>query len=153
MSGDETRAENPSPRWLTLAAAGAVLAGLLHFAAAYTHSAHGSLHVLFFIVAATAQLMLAAVLPRSGPAVAMAGMVGTVTLLVLYVVNHRVGLPAPGGHAAGPEAPTALGLAVVATQLLTAVALAGSLDGRWRSWSVNIAFLAGGGLSLLWFAG
>jgi hypothetical protein len=153
VSRDENRTGHPSPPWLGWAAVGTLLAALLHFGAALTHSVHGPFHVLFFVAAATAQLVLAVLLPRGGPAVALAGMIGTVALLVLYVVSERVGLPSPGGHAHGPEAPNALGLAVVAIELLTAVALTGSLEGRWRSWSVNIALLAGAGLSLLWLVG
>jgi hypothetical protein len=101
-------------RWQLVAAAGLAAAGGLHVAAAVDHLESGELAVGFFLLTALAQVGLAAWLAltawsgrRASPELAAFALLGTVGLLVLYVVAHTTNLldafavthPTTGGHA------------------------------------------------------
>ena len=93
------RPRRSTPLWQLAAALGLATAGGLHVAAAVDHLSAGQLAVGFFLLTALAQAGLAAWLvlgtwagtrPGRGP-VAVA-LLGTVGLLVLYVLAHTTGL-------------------------------------------------------------
>ena len=93
------RPHRSTPLWQLAAALGLATAGGLHLAAAVDHLSAGQLAVGFFLLTALAQAGLAAWLvlgtwagtrPGRGP-VAVA-LLGTVGLLVLYVLAHTTGL-------------------------------------------------------------
>ena len=93
------RPHRSTPLWQLAAALGLATAGGLHVAAAVDHLSAGQLAVGFFLLTALAQAGLAAWLvlgawagtrPGRGP-VAVA-LLGTVGLLVLYVLAHTTGL-------------------------------------------------------------
>lgn len=151
-AGDQ--AGTAAARWPMVAVLGSGTAATLHCVAAFDHAGDGLRHVVFFTVAAAAQLVLAAALPRARPLVVLAGVLGTVTLIGAYVVATQMVLPFAGGHhGAGREAPSALGLGTVAAELVALAAMAAMLTGRWRTAAVNLALLGGAGLWVLWLTG
>ncbi|MGY1822661.1 hypothetical protein [Geodermatophilus sp. SYSU D00079] len=101
-------------RWQLVAAAGLAAAGGLHVAAAVDHLQSGELAVGFFLLTALAQVGLAAWMAlsawsgrRTSPELAAFALLGTVGLLVLYVVAHTTNVldafavthATSGGHA------------------------------------------------------
>jgi hypothetical protein len=139
-------------RWLALAVTGSGLAGTVHVWAAVNHAEDGPRYVVFFLAAAVAQLALAALLAhRRSPVVVLAGALGTLALLGLYVASRVTDLPTIAAHQHGAQVPPALGVTVVAAELAVAVALPTLVGGRWRAWTVNAAALCGLGLWTLWF--
>jgi hypothetical protein len=140
-----------SPRPLALAVAGSALAGVLHLWAAVDHAEEGTRYIVFFVGAALAQFALAGLLgQRRHPAVVLAGALGTIGLLSLYVASRVTDLPTLGAHQHGAEVPLAMQCAAVVTELATVVALSTLVTGRWRSWMVNAACACGLGLWALW---
>jgi hypothetical protein len=136
-----------------VAALALAASGLLHCWAAFAHGGHGARYVLFFVVAASAQLTLAAMLRRqTHPGTVVAGVAGTVTLIILYVLSRLSPATFSTGHhsEAGLEW---LGLATVAAELVTVAALPMLVAGRWRTASFNVALLGGVALWALWLFG
>ena len=93
------RPHRSTPLWQLAAALGLATAGGLHVAAAVDHLSAGQLAVGFFLLTALAQAGLAAWLVLGAWAgthpgrVPVAGaLLGTVALLVLYVLAHTTGL-------------------------------------------------------------
>jgi hypothetical protein len=146
--------ERAAPRWLALATAGSATAGAIHMWAAVNHGDDGARYVVFFLVAALAQVLLAGLLAQRGrPLVAFAGALGTMALLAMYVVDKTTDWLAVGGHQHGDGVPVSLGVAVVIAEIGAVVALSTLVSGRWRSWLVNLAALSGVALWALWFVG
>ncbi|MGY1661620.1 hypothetical protein ACI78Q_10420 [Geodermatophilus sp. SYSU D00705] len=113
VTGEATSSGRVS-RWQLVAAAGLAAAGGLHVAAAVDHLQSGELAVGFFLLTALAQVGLAAWIAlsawsgrRTSPELAAFAVLGTVGLLVLYVVAHTTNLldafavphASSGGHA------------------------------------------------------
>lgn len=147
-----SRAAVESPRWLALGVTGSALAGALHLWAAVDHAEDGTKYVVFFLVAALAQVVLAGLLAhRRHPLVVLGGALGTIGLLGLYVASRVTDLPTLGAHHHGASIPLALQVAAVVTEMVTVAALSTLVNGRWRSWMVNAAGLCGAGLWALWF--
>jgi FtsH-binding integral membrane protein len=150
----EVLAELPaaeSSRWLALGVTGSALAGALHLWAAVNHAEDGARYIVFFVVAALAQFMLAGLLAhRRHPVVVLGGALGTLALITLYVASRVTDLPTVGAHQHGAEVPLSIQVAAVVTELATVVALSTVVGGRWRSWMVNAAALCGAGLWALW---
>jgi hypothetical protein len=105
------------PGWLWTASLAAAGAGVLHVAAAVEHREGGQLVVALFLVAAMAQWGLAWLLAvgalsrrRPGAWTLTAAVVGTLALVVLFVVAHTTDLLAGlTGHAAGHDVTAAGG--------------------------------------------
>lgn len=152
----ESTVERPGtpPNWTArAAAAGAVLAGGLHLLASVVHSHHGSLVGVFFLAVGGAQIWFGLAARRGTTGrTATAGIAATVGLVVLYLVSRTVTLPI-GAHADRPEDGDLLGLAVLAAELATIVALSALLDPRWRARVLNGVLAAGAGVWTLWATG
>jgi hypothetical protein len=95
----ELRAHRSTARWQLVAALGLAAAGGLHVAAAVDHLSAGELAVGFFLLTALVQAGLAAWLvlgawagTRPGRQLVAMALLGTVGLLVLYVLAHTTGL-------------------------------------------------------------
>ncbi|SDY71359.1 hypothetical protein SAMN05660209_03542 [Geodermatophilus africanus] len=93
------RSRRSTPTWQLAAALGLAAAGGLHVAAAVDHLSAGQLAVGFFLLTALAQAGLAAWLvlgawagTRPGRVPVAGALLGTVALLVLYVLAHTTGL-------------------------------------------------------------
>ncbi|MCW2640052.1 MAG: hypothetical protein JWP76_2358 [Dactylosporangium sp.] len=151
---DEALAELPtteSSRWLALGVTGSSLAGALHLWAAVNHAEEGTRYIVFFVVAALAQFVLAGLLAhRRHPVVVLGGALGTLGLISLYVASRVTDLPTVGAHQHGAEVPLSIQVAAIVTEMATVVALSTLVNGRWRSWMVNAAALCGAGLWALW---
>jgi NADH:ubiquinone oxidoreductase subunit K len=147
-----TTSEVSVHRWLALAVAGSGLAGALHLWAAVNHTEDGARYVVFFLAAAVAQFALAGVLARRRhPVVVLAGALGTLALLSLYVASRVTTVATIAAHQHGAQIPRALEVAVVAAELAVTLALPTLVTDRWRAWAVNVAALCGVGLWTLWF--
>jgi hypothetical protein len=141
-------------RPLALAVAGSASAGAIHLWAAANHGEDGTPYVAFFVGAALAQFALAAlILRRQRPWVVLAGAVGTIALLGMFVVDKVTTWLVLGQHRHGDGVPLALGVAAVVAELGTVVALSTMVGGRRRGWLVNLALVAGTAMWALWFAG
>jgi hypothetical protein len=148
-----TPAVTAAGRWPLVTACAMTVAGALHLIAALDHLHHDVIFVVFFLLVGVAQAstglgLYGGVRPRS----AVAMMAGTVALILLYGYSRTVGLRI-GPHADRAESPDALGLTVVACELLVVAGLAAMLPGAWRGRAVNALLAVGTGVWVLWLTG
>lgn len=178
----------PFRRWLWGGALAALTAGALHVVAAFDHAHHGDVVVGFFLLTVLAQvgggLFLAlhawtGLLPDRR--LVLAGLVGTVGLIALFVVAYSTDLlgsytavqvGAHGDHAAhasGPfaaglptrndtltgvrEAPGVVGLLTVGAELVTTLVLVALLPRTWRGRVTNVLSALAALAWVLWFTG
>lgn len=118
-------------RWEVTGGFGAILASLVHGVVTPAHFAEWWGYGYFFLVATAAQaiLGLALVLDAFERAsdrriVAIVGLIGTLSLIALYVVTRTLGVPLAGPALGEVEGIDGAGVAAVAAELVTAVALA-----------------------------
>jgi hypothetical protein len=146
--------ERSTYRPVALAFTGSVTAAAIHLWAAVNHAGDGNLYVVFFVGAALAQVALAGLLTRGQrPLVVLGGAIGTMALLAMFVVDKVTTWLVLGEHRHGDGVPVALGVAAVVAELGAVFALSTMVSGRWRSWLVNLALVAGVALWALWFVG
>ena len=99
----------------------------------------------FFLAAAFAQGLLAVALLRwPGRAMPLAGVLGNLAVVALYVVTRTSGVPF-GPHATRAEETGVLDMATTAVELATVVFLLSMLGGRARGVAANAVLLAGAG--------
>jgi hypothetical protein len=140
-------------RWTLAAAAVVTLAGALHLVAALEHLGHDVRFAVFFLGVGAAQVGVGPSLRRGmAPAAAVTVLAGSVGLVLLYLYSRTIGLHV-GPHADRPEDPDALGLAVVACELVAVAAVAALLPPRGRARVVNAVFAVGIGVWGLWLSG
>jgi hypothetical protein len=140
-------------RWTLAAAAVVTLAGALHLVAALEHLGHDVRFAVFFLGVGAAQVAAGPSLRRGmAPAAAVTVLAGSVGLVLLYLYSRTIGLHV-GPHADRPEDPDALGLAVVACELVAVAAVAALLPPRGRARVVNAVFAVGIGVWGLWLSG
>jgi hypothetical protein len=140
-------------RWTLAAAAVVTLAGALHLVAALEHLGHDVRFAVFFLGVGAAQVAAGPSLRRGmAPAAAVTVLAGSVGLVLLYLYSRTIGLQV-GPHADRPEDPDALGLAVVACELVAVAAVAALLPPRGRARVVNAVFAVGLGVWGLWLSG
>ncbi|GBD10893.1 hypothetical protein HRbin23_00543 [bacterium HR23] len=103
------------------------LAGVVHLALTPQHYAHAPAHGILFAVAGLAQIAWAVAFWRR-PTLLLwnLGILGAMALIVLWLLTRF--LPAPFGH--GPEAVTALGIAVKICEATAVATLVGMLLGK-----------------------
>jgi hypothetical protein len=124
------------------------LAGAAYLVVVQQHLEHGLGYVLFFLVAAIAQLTLAWRLFAGGHrAVVVVAAVVLAALVARYTMVLTAALPV-GPHGEPVEAGW-FDIAVVTAQLGALLLVLGCLDGHARRWAFNAAFAAG---ALLWTA-
>jgi hypothetical protein len=152
-------------RAVWLASGATAYAGIVHFAVAPEHLRHWWVFGVFMIVAGVAQIALAArIVRRPTPAVALAGIIGSLVIVALFVIDHTRGLgigpsgiDLAGGHAEGvlgggePAGPAAI--AATIGELATVAALVTLLGPVVRRRVVNA--VAGLGLAawVAWLLG
>jgi hypothetical protein len=126
-------------------AALSVYAGLIHLWVVPSHLREWWGFGAFFLAIGVAQVAFAPVLWRfPSTATALAGIVGNVAVVLVYILSRTNGVPVGPVHSshrletAGPLDLTATALEVVVAGLLL-----GHLPGRVRSWAVNGLFVTG----------
>lgn len=94
-----------SKRWLYVAAALSLVAGLIHLVVAPEHFEAWSGYGLFFVAATVAQLMYALLLIAWKPtrSLLLAGIIGNSLIIGLYLVTRTLGIPFFGPHAGEVE--------------------------------------------------
>lgn len=97
----EARLERATPASV-VATSLCVVAAAVHAAVAPEHLGQVWVHGAFFVALGIAQALLAwLLLTRPSVAVVVAGLAGTVAVVLLYVASRTIGLPLTGGAAAG----------------------------------------------------
>ena len=133
-----------APRLLVcLAAALSLGAGYVHLAYAESHFQDWWAYGAFFVVAANLQALYAIVLvwrPRAW--LPLAGIVGNLGIVVVYVISRTNGIPL-GPHARVVEAAGTIDWATTAAQVAIIGALIAMADGRQRRWIINGLMLLG----------
>lgn len=101
---------NQAKRWLYAAAGLSVAAGLIHVIAAPSHFEEWIGYGLFFLIAATAQVLYALLLliEKSNRELLFTGLLGNGLIIGLYLVTRTVGIPFFGPKAGEVEAVGAL---------------------------------------------
>lgn len=128
------------------AAALSLVAALAHLWVAPGHFEVWWGYGTFFLAAACAQGLLAVALMRwPGRAIPLAGVLGNLAVVALYVVTRTSGVPF-GPHATRAEEAGVLDMATTAVELATVVFLLSLLGGRARGVAVNAVLLAGVGI-------
>jgi FtsP/CotA-like multicopper oxidase with cupredoxin domain len=113
---------------LYVAAALAVVAASVHAWAAPTHFDEWWGYGVFFLLVAAAQGVYGpALLGWPGRPVILAGMVGNLAMIALYIVTRTVGVPFLGPHAGEVEEVEAIDLVATLAEVTLVVALAGML--------------------------
>ncbi len=106
------------------AAALSLLAGLLHVSAMPRHYAEWWGYGMFFLVVAIAQMLLGdGLLYRPRQRLFLAGLIGNLAVISLYVVTRTAGIPFFGPHAGEVEAVGAIDLASVVAEAALVAAL------------------------------
>ena len=151
--GTPTQASGVSndTRWLWLAnpmsvvAALSVYAGLIHLWVAPSHMRAWWGFGAFFLVVGVAQVAFAFLLwRRPGTTTALAGIVGNVSVVLVYILSRTKGVPLGPIHSAHRlEAAGPLDMTATAVEVVLAGLLLGHLHGRIRSSTVNGLFLIG----------
>lgn len=135
-----------APAAIHAAAALSLVAALIHLWVAPGHFQVWWGYGSFFLAAASAQGLLAVVLLRwPGWAPCLAGVLGNLAVVALYVVTRTSGVPF-GPHATRAEEAGVLDMTATAVELATVVFLLSLLGGRARAVAVNAALLAGVGI-------
>ena len=107
----------------------------------------------FFLAAATAQgLFSVALLRWPGRVVSLAGILGNLAMIVLYVVTRTSGVPF-GPHATRAEEAGVLDMSTTAVELCVIVFLLSLLGGRERTLAINTVLLVGVAIWALRLAG
>ena len=107
----------------------------------------------FFLSAAVAQgLFSVALLRWPGRALPLAGILGNLAMIVLYVVTRTSGVPF-GPHATRAEEAGILDMSTTAVELCVVVFLLSLLSGRERNLAINAVLLVGVAVWALRLAG
>ena len=128
------------------AAAGlSLVAALVHLWVALGHFEVWWGYGAFFLAAASAQGLLAVALLRwPGRAMPLAGVLGNLAVVALYVVTRTSGVPF-GPHATRAEEAGVLDMATTAVELATVVFLLSLLGGRAQGLGIYTVLLAEAG--------
>jgi hypothetical protein len=158
--------------WLLLAAGSSLVAGATHVWVVPEHLEEWVAAAAFFVVLAVLQVVLAVLLlVRPAPAVLLVGALGTLGLVVFYVLTRTVDLPLlpPLGAHSGSHLPVEWGvgngvpvypgegfeevgtpdLVCLASELVLLVSLLAVLPPRARRRTADLAVVAGGVLLAL----
>jgi hypothetical protein len=152
------RAEHAARTWV---AAISLVVGVIHLAVVQEHLEEWWLFGTFFLVLGLAQLAYAPWVRRTTTwAVPMAGIVGNLAVVLIYVASRTTGLPVEppeditrheGTH--GIESVGALDLAATAGELAIICLLTTLLPARMRSATVNVLLVGGVALWVLRVSG
>ena len=115
----------PPSKMLYVAAVLSLVAGLIHAWAMPGHYREWWGYGAFFLVVAIAQVFLSdALLYRPRRRLFLAGVVGNLAVITIYVVTRTVGVPFFGPHAGEVEAMGAIDLLSIVVELVLVIALA-----------------------------
>lgn len=135
------------------AAALSVAAALVHLWAAPEHFSEWWGYGMFFSVAALAQGTFGiAVLRYPVRLISLAGIIGNLILVAIYILTRTVGVPL-GPHAGTIEAARTLDVVATAAELGVILALVTLLEGAYRRTVVNALLLLGLTAWILRFTG
>lgn len=120
-----------------LTAALSLFAGYIHVVYVDSHLQEWWAYGAFFIAAANAQVLFAALLVRwPRPWLPYAGIAGNLAIISIYFITRTSGIPL-GPHRRVVEDATASDWLTTAAQVGIIVALLTMLDGRSRRWIIN----------------
>lgn len=107
----------------------------------------------FFLGVAAAQgLFSVALLRWPGPALSLAGILGNLFVILVYIFSRTSGVPF-GPHAGRAEDAGILDMSATGIELMTVVFLLTLLGGRERSVAINAVLLAGAAVWILRLTG
>lgn len=107
----------------------------------------------FFLGVAAAQgLFSVALLRWPGPALSLAGILGNLSVILIYILSRTSGVPF-GPHAGRAEDAGILDMSATGIELMTVVFLLTLLGGRERSVAINAVLLAGAAVWILRLTG
>ena len=120
-----------------VAAGLSLVAAAIHFFVAGPHLQEWWGYGAFFIAAANAQVLFAALIVRWPRAwLPYAGIAGNLAIITVYVITRTSGIPL-GPHSRVVEEAGATDWATTAAQVGIIIALLAMLDGRPRRWIIN----------------
>lgn len=135
------------------AAALSLVAAVIHLWMAPGHFEVWWGYGAFFLVAAAAQgLFSVALLRWPGRMLSLAGILGNLSIIMLYVLSRTSGVPF-GPHAGRAEEAGVLDMSATGIELMIVVFLLTRLGGRERSVAINAVLLAGAAIWVLRFTG
>jgi hypothetical protein len=137
LAGSDRESLRAPRKLVYLAAALSLAAGYVHFAYADSHFEQWWAYGLFFVAAGNLQILLAILLVwRPRPWLPIAGIVGNLVVVALYVITRTDGIPI-GPHARVVEDAGTLDWATTAAQVAIIAALIAMLEGSLRRWMIN----------------
>lgn len=134
-------------------AAISLAAALIHLWATPEHLVEWWGYGVFFITVALAQGLFGVALLRwQSQGLLLAGIVGNLSVVLLYLMSRVSGMPL-GPHAGKVEQAGTLDMAATASEVVVVILLVSLLGGASRKFAVNALLLLGLALWLLRFAG
>lgn len=116
------------------------------------HIDHGARYVAFFLVVGAVQLVLGKhLMTKPTTKLTLASIGVALGLITAYIYVVVAGLSVSATRE--PERVTTTGIVVMAAELVATISLILTLEGKARSWALNICLLIGGALWLSKFTG